>query len=116
MITVLSVVAMFVAGAAQAVGGTVYVGTFGDQGWFADDTRTSSGTNLVGTNYTHAGKPGQAATTSDDAQIANQIQFVNDAPGGVQAVKLSFGAGLGGKAHGVCLLRWSAADAKLSPP
>lgn len=77
---------------------TVTVANFGDQGWYADDTRAPDGTNLVGTNYTHFGKPGQAATTADDASIANQIQFVDNAPDGVQALKLSFGAGTGGKA------------------
>ena len=39
---------------------TLIVANFGDQGWFADDTRASRGTNLVGADYTHAGQPGQA--------------------------------------------------------
>ena len=72
------------------------VSNFGDQGWYADDTRSPNGTDLVGTNYTHAGKPGQTATTTDDTQIANQIQFVGDAPDNVGALKLSFGANPGG--------------------
>ena len=76
---------------------TVNVGAFGDQGWYSDDTRATSGTNttndLVGTNNTHAGKPGQTPTLADDAAIASQIQFVNNAPESVNALKLSFGTG-----------------------
>lgn len=76
----------------------VTVGAFGDQGWMADDTRSTSTTDLVGTNYTHAGKPGQTPTVADDAAIAQRILFVNDAPGGVDALKLSWAGTAGGKA------------------
>jgi hypothetical protein len=87
---------MFISGAAQVFGSTVYVGAFGAEGWMADDTRNGSGVDLVGTNYTHAGKPGQTPTAADDAQIAEQIKFVSDAPGGVPALKLVFGKVTGG--------------------
>jgi hypothetical protein len=75
---------------APANAATVTVGAFGDQGWKSDDTRSTSTTDLVGTNYTHAGKPGQTPTAADDAAIAERIQFVSDAPGGVDALKLSW--------------------------
>ncbi|MCC7083379.1 MAG: hypothetical protein IT427_00050 [Pirellulales bacterium] len=52
------------------------VDSFGDYGWKSDDTRNTSGTNLVGINSTHAGKPGQTPTAADDTAIASQIQFV----------------------------------------
>jgi hypothetical protein len=99
IVVLILVAAMFIAGAARAVADTVTVGALGQQGWFSDDTRNSSGQDLVGTNYTHAGKPGQTPTAADDVQIANQIQFVENAPGGGPALKLSFGQGTGaGKA------------------
>ena len=66
-------VANFVGSATAA---TVTVGAFGDQGWRSDDTRTSTGVNLVGINNTNAGKPGQVPTAADDAAIAAQIMFV----------------------------------------
>jgi hypothetical protein len=84
--------------ATAALASTIDVGAFGDQGWYSDDTRTSGGIDLVGINNTYAGKPGQTATAADDLAIANQIQFVNDAPGGATALKLVFAAGTGGKA------------------
>jgi len=52
------------------------VDQFGDHGWKSDDTRSSAGVNLVGTDYTHAGKPGQTPSAADDTAIAAQIQFV----------------------------------------
>lgn len=67
-----------VAASAQAV--QVNVGQFGDQGWKADDVRNTSGTDLVGINNTHAGKPGQTPTAADDLAIAAQIKFVNNEP------------------------------------
>jgi len=93
-VAIMILVVSGVAGAAQ-----VDVGAIGDQGWKSDDTRSNSGVDLVGINYTHAGKPGQAPTAADDTVIASQIQFVNDAPSGVDALKLSWLAGTGsGKA------------------
>lgn len=61
--------------AASAV--VVAVKDFGDHGWRSDDTRNTSGVDLVGTINTHAGRPGQTATAADDAAIASQIQFVD---------------------------------------
>lgn len=54
----------------------IQVDSFGAGGWKSDDTRSSTGVNLVGTNSTHAGKPGQAPTAADDLAIAQQIKFV----------------------------------------
>jgi len=54
----------------------IRVDQFGDHGWKSDDTRSSAGTNLVGINNTHAGRPGQTPTAADDLAIATQIQFV----------------------------------------
>ena len=74
------------------------IGAIGDGGWYSDDTRYA-GADLVGVDFTHAGKPGQTPSSSDDSQIAQQIQFVADAPGSTQALKLSFDASVGsGKA------------------
>ncbi len=99
LIVVCAVVTMVLAMGVPANAGTVNVGAIGEQGWKSDDTRSNSGTDLVGINNTHAGKPGQTPTAADDTAIANQIQFVDDAPGGVQALKLSWSAGTGsGKA------------------
>jgi hypothetical protein len=81
--------------ASLSMASEITVGAIGNGGWYADDTRSPDGTDLVGTNYTHAGKPGQTPTTADDAAIANQIQFVGDAPGNVDALKLTFAAGTG---------------------
>ncbi len=76
----------------------VTVGAFGDQGWKSDDTRSTSTADLVGTSYTHAGKPGQTPTAADDTAIAERIQFVGDAPEGVDALKLGWSGTSGGKA------------------
>ena len=59
----------------------VVVDSFGDSGWRSDDTRDSTGVNLVGINNTNAGKPGQVPTAGDDAAIAAQIKFI-DGPAG----------------------------------
>lgn len=64
------------------------VDDFGVHGWKSDDTRNPAGTDLVGTNYTHFGKPGQAPTGADDTAIASQIKFVNG-PGGVPALEMT---------------------------
>ncbi len=74
--------------AGPAPAATVYVRAFGDDGWKADDTRDSGGTDLVGINYTHYGKPGQTPTAADDAVIAQQIQFDRAAPGARRALKM----------------------------
>ncbi len=73
-------------GAASA--STINVTGFGVDGWMSDDTRSATGANLVGTNYTHYGKPGQAGTAADDAAIADAIQFVDTAPGGQNGLRL----------------------------
>jgi len=62
------------------------VNGFGSNGWYADDTRDSTGTDLVGSLFTHYGKPGQIPTAADDTAIAGQIQFVSG-PGGIEALK-----------------------------
>lgn len=60
------------------------VGAIGEGGWKSDDTRDAAGSYLVGTNYTHYGKPGQTPTAADDAAIANILQFkdATSAPAG----------------------------------
>lgn len=62
-------------------GQTTYVTGFGDgaiglDGWKSDDTRNSSGTNLIGTNFTHA--PVGAAIPGHDDIIATQLDWVTD--------------------------------------
>jgi len=64
------------------------VDSLGSNGWLSDDTRGSTGTDLVGLNYTHYGKPGQIPTAADDTAIASQIQFVRG-PDDVTALKLT---------------------------
>ncbi len=59
----------------------ITVRAFGDYGWRSDDTRDAAGVNLVGLNFTNAGRPGQVPTAADDAAIAQQIKFVSG-PGG----------------------------------
>jgi hypothetical protein len=61
-----------VAGAA-----TVDVIGFGSQGWRSDDTRDTTGADLVGLNYTNAPKPGVTPTAAADLAIAQQIKFVD---------------------------------------
>ncbi len=72
----LALVILLAAGTAAASAATQYVNSFGAHGWKSDDTRDTSGVDLVGVNYTHFGKPGQSPTSADDAAIAQQIQFV----------------------------------------
>ncbi|CAG9933127.1 PEP-CTERM sorting domain-containing protein [Candidatus Nitrotoga arctica] len=72
--TVVLASALFVPTFASA--SVIQVDGFGAGGWKSDDTRSATGTNLVGTNNTHAGRPGQAPTAADDTAIATQIQFV----------------------------------------
>lgn len=65
---------------------TIQVKTFGDHGWYSDDTRDSAGLDLVGLAYTHYGDPAITPTAAHDAVIAQQIQFPWDGPGGVSAL------------------------------
>jgi len=60
----------------RAVPATINVTGLGSGGWFSDDTRNTSGTDLIGTTLTHAGKPGQAPTAADDKAILQQIAIV----------------------------------------
>ncbi len=57
--------------------GIIEVGAIGEEGWYSDDTRTTDdpAVDLVGINYTHAGKPGQTPTAADDAVIAQRFTF-----------------------------------------
>ena len=59
-----------------AAASQIDVSFFGQHGWKSDDTRDAGGTDLVGTNYTHAGKPGAVPSAAHDTAIAQQIQFV----------------------------------------
>ena len=81
-----------VAGAA-----TINVDKIGSNGWYADDTRDSTGTGLVGLTNTHYGIPGQIPTAADDTAIDQQILFVPDAPGSIEALKFvkNSGSGMG---------------------
>jgi hypothetical protein len=54
---------------------------FGDGGWRSDDTRNTSGTNLVGITSTNAPAPGSTPSAADDLAIAQQIQFVGGPAG-----------------------------------
>jgi hypothetical protein len=63
-----------------AIGQTTHItdfgqGSFGLDGWKSDDTRTSAGTNLIGSLFTHGGAG--PAVPGDDALIATQIDWVN---------------------------------------
>lgn len=58
---------------------TVHVGALGEGGWFADDSRSPGGIDLVGTAYTKFGKPGQAPTEADDLALAQRMYFSEDA-------------------------------------
>ena len=77
------------------------VDSFGDYGWKSDDTRDSTGANLVGINNTNAGKPGQTPTAADDAAIASQIQFVAGPSGSTYggAVSIDGTSGNSGKSN-----------------
>ncbi|MBK9129415.1 MAG: HYR domain-containing protein [Phycisphaerales bacterium] len=76
-----ALVALLGMGLGIATGATQYVTTFGAGGWRSDDTRDAAGTDLVGLNYTHFGKPGQTPTAADDTAIAQQIQIVSGPSG-----------------------------------
>ena len=72
--------AVTVAGSAMA--GTVYVNSLGSStGWYSDDTKSTSGTLLNGTNssfqpyFAYPGAP--AASTASDAAIAQQLYFTD---------------------------------------
>ncbi|MFZ2899684.1 MAG: hypothetical protein WA004_13720, partial [Saprospiraceae bacterium] len=52
-----------------------------NSGWYSDDTRNSSGTDLVGVVRTQYGKPGQPPTAADDIAIGQQLQFVGGPAG-----------------------------------
>ena len=69
---------------------TTYVNALGSSGWFSDDTRNTTGVDLVGVNSTQFGKPGQIPSYADDAAIADQLQFVEGPAGGLYggAVKI----------------------------
>lgn len=67
---------------------TDYVSALADvDGWYSDDSRDATGTNLVGLTLTHYGKPGQTPTAADDIIITQQISFVTG-PGNVGALKM----------------------------
>jgi|GEM_PF-4567897 len=57
----------------------VPVTALGEAGWFADDSRDANGVDLVGSATTRFGKPGQTATTADDAALAERMSFTGDA-------------------------------------
>lgn len=76
-----ALVALLGMGLGIATGATQHVTTFGAGGWRSDDTRDAAGTDLVGLNYTHFGKPGQTPTPADDMAIGQQIQFVSGPSG-----------------------------------
>jgi hypothetical protein len=88
--------AIVCAATAALMGGTslqaaTVVGAFGQGGWRSDDTRSSTGTDLVGINNTNAPKPGATPTSADDLAIAGAIVFQSaaQAPAGSDgAVKL----------------------------
>lgn len=63
---------------------TQYVNVLGAAtGWYSDDTRNTSGTDLVGLTRTLYGKPGQTPTAADDITIDQQLQFVAGPAGGL---------------------------------
>ena len=90
-LTIVFMIALIgVAGAA-----TVNVNGIGSNGWYSDDTRNSAGVGLVGLTYTHYGIPGQVPTAADDTAIGQQILFVPDAPGSIEALKFVKNSGTG---------------------
>lgn len=90
LVASVSAVGVAVATIGTAMGATTVVNSFGDGGWYSDDTRSASGADLVGTNSTHAGKPGQTPTAADDTAIAQQIQFVAGPSGSTYGGAVSF--------------------------
>ncbi len=81
--------------AASMQAATIEIKTFGDYGWRSDDTRNSAGTDLVGINFTNAGKPGQTPTAADDAAIAQQIKFAGGPLGATYGGVVSMDGTLG---------------------
>ena len=78
IMTALSAAAMLgIAGTALAE--TAYVGTIGDQDWYSADTRSGTGVNVVGLNYTRgavSNPPGPGPSAADDLTIASRFTFV----------------------------------------
>ncbi len=75
---------------------TQYVNILGSStGWYSDDTRNSTGTDLVGLTKTLYGKPGQTPTAADDISIGYQIYFGQyiDNTGSLVLTKQSTGGG-----------------------
>ena len=63
---------------------TQYVNVLGAAtGWYSDDTRSTTGADLVGITRTLYGKPGQTPTAADDITIDQQLQFVAGPAGGL---------------------------------
>ncbi len=85
LLTTVAVLAMLVinspASATPPSEPTTVTGLGASTGWYSDDTRNASGVDLVGTNFTQYGKPGQTPSTADDTAISQQLQFV-DGPAG----------------------------------
>lgn len=52
------------------------VSSLGQDGWYADDNRGSTGADLVGATLTHYPKAGQTPTAADDTAIRAQVGFV----------------------------------------
>ncbi|MBK6622511.1 MAG: hypothetical protein IPG32_17155 [Saprospirales bacterium] len=58
------------------------ISSLGSSGnWYSDDTRNTSGTDLVGVLKTQYGKPGQLPTAADDIAIDLQLQFLGGPTG-----------------------------------
>lgn len=51
------------------------VSSIGQDGWYADDNRGPTGTQLVGSTLTHYGNPSITPSLADDAVIANMVYF-----------------------------------------
>jgi hypothetical protein len=84
----LAVVTLMIGLAINLPAQTTYVNALGAaSGWYSDDTRGATGTDLVGLTLTLYGKPGQIPTAADDILIAQQISFAAG-PGNVGALKM----------------------------
>jgi hypothetical protein len=80
--------AVLVISLGSAVSQTTYVNSLGAlNGWYSDDSRDATGTNIVGSTLTHYGKPGQTPTAADDITTRQQISFVGG-PSGIGALKM----------------------------
>ena len=97
-------VAVAVAGSALASPPVTHVNALGSStGWYSDDTRTSAGVVLNGTNssfqpyFAYPGAP--AASTANDALIAQQLYFTDS------------GSAAGGESGGVMVLDGTSANA-----